>query len=792
MRTLLDYNPLAASNDPRIAFGSAGGSRPIWIGPPDTTPQVVAYRLRFALDAATTVRVHVSADERYELWLDGTRIGRGPERGDTHWWFYESYDLDLAAGDHTLQARVWNLGALGPLAQISARPGFLLCADVPHATLLATGIAPWEWRAIGGYSFDNSLQSTQGAWFVGANQRIDADAYDWDAADASGWSAAVPRREDTGFPFGIMAAHTLQPATLPAQLAASRHTGTVRWAAAEPWDDPQVVPIRAGGSDAALVADWQAMIDGERAVVVAPNSAQHVVLDLGEYFCAYPGIRVSGGQEAEITIGWAESLFDDPKGYHKGRRDAVEGRAFVALSHDTVAADGTAHRIFENLWWRAGRFVHFMVTTGAEALTVEAFTVEETRYPLEMESQFASDDERLANILPLMVRALQMCSHETYMDCPYYEQMMYIGDTRLEALTTYVITPDDRLPRKALRMFGKSRVDTGMLQARYPGRDTQIIAPFCLWWIGMVHDYAHWRDDRAYVLQLLPAMRGILDGFLEQLGDDGLVYAVDGWNFVDWIEAWPAGVPADGHRGANGVINWQIVYALGLAAALESWAGNSALAERYETLRQQIAARLVEVFWDEERGVFANDRAHTEYSEHAQCLAVLSGCLPDAQRDRIAHTLVDDPALIRTTIYFTHYLFETYRVLGRADAFFERMNLWFVLPEQGFRTTPEMPEPTRSDCHAWGAHPLFHYFATLLGIRPASFGFHEVEISPLAGPLTALSGSLVHPRGTIEVELRAENGALRGTIMLPDGVSGIYRFGGVEQSLGAGTTTIGA
>ena len=30
-----------------------------------------------------------------------------------------------------------------------------------------------------------------------------------------------------------------------------------------------------------------------------------------------------------------------------------------------------------------------------------------------------------------------MCAHETYMDCPYYEQLQYGGDTRLEILATY-------------------------------------------------------------------------------------------------------------------------------------------------------------------------------------------------------------------------------------------------------------------------------------------------------------------------------------------------------------------
>ena len=129
-------------------------------------------------------------------------------------------------------------------------------------------------------------------------------------------------------------------------------------------------------------------------------------------------------------------------------------------------------------------------------MTLERCGFLETRYPLEMESRFRSSDPRLDAITPLALRSLQMCAHETYMDCPYYEQMMYVGDTRLEALTTYAISRDDRLPRKALVLFGLSRLPDGLTQARYPSRDVQVIPPFALWWVGMVYDYALWRSDR--------------------------------------------------------------------------------------------------------------------------------------------------------------------------------------------------------------------------------------------------------------------------------------------------------
>ncbi|WP_372490084.1 hypothetical protein [Chitinophaga sedimenti] len=28
-------------------------------------------------------------------------------------------------------------------------------------------------------------------------------------------------------------------------------------------------------------------------------------------------------------------------------------------------------------------------------------------------------------------RTSRLCAYETYMDCPYYEQLQYIGDTRI-------------------------------------------------------------------------------------------------------------------------------------------------------------------------------------------------------------------------------------------------------------------------------------------------------------------------------------------------------------------------
>ncbi len=98
------------------------------------------------------------------------------------------------------------------------------------------------------------------------------------------------------------------------------------------------------------------------------------------------------------------------------------------------------------------------------------FTLEETRYPLEAESTFSASDERLAQLTPILLRTLQANAHETFMDCPYYEQLNYTGDTLIDCLIVYTITRDVRLVRKSLQLFNDSRIPEGLTQSRFPSR----------------------------------------------------------------------------------------------------------------------------------------------------------------------------------------------------------------------------------------------------------------------------------------------------------------------------------
>lgn len=779
-----------------------------WIKHPAVlaAPYVIAYRKTFILDEPKAFRAHVAGDERYHLFLNGERIGRGSERGDANHWFFDSYDFDLPVGEHTLVARVWTIGDEAPYAQISARHGFLFAPEGEAETqLLGTGIAEWDAKVLCGYKWISPLC----AWGTGDNIVLNGEEFDWgyEQGLGDGWQKAVVSHQAITAAARVQAmpVQTLTPAILPPQIDVRLQVGLVRHVAGFPLlEDGGIetfaIPVRQADHIESEMHDWQQLASGQGTLTVPAHTQRRVLLDLENYYCAYPEVTTSGGRGSTLRVHWQESLyhllnrdiptdleFDGVCAQTKGNRDEIEGKYFAPAWYDTDGVgdtflpDGGQGRNWSTLWWQCGRYVEIVVSTQDEPLTIEHFAIRETRYPLEMESSFEASDERLIDIIPIMTRALQMCSHETYMDCPFYEQLQYVGDTRLESLVTYVTSRDDRLPRKALQIFDWSRLSEGLTYSRYPSRHRQITPPFALWWVAMVHDFALWRDDMEFVKSLMPGVRAVLDAWHSYVNKDGLIEAPFGWNFCDWVPGWKEGIPPDGDRGISSVLNWQLALVARQASELESWIGESEMSQRHLRFATSVAKATTTHFWDESRGLFADDLTHQHFSEHAQCLALLSGFVDEDKKERVEQGLLEDPDLARTTIYFAFYLFETLRQMGRIDKFFTRLELWFSLGKSGLKTTFEEAhiDTTRSDCHAWGAHPLWHYYASVLGIRPTAPGFSKVLISPQIGDLEHVSGTMMHPRGEIKVELKYEVGVLAATIALPEGTTG--EFGWCDQ-----------
>jgi alpha-L-rhamnosidase len=107
-----------------------------------------------------------------------------------------------------------------------------------------------------------------------------------------------------------------------------------------------------------------------------------------------------------------------------------------------------------------------------------------------------------------------------------------------------------------------------------------------------------------------------------------------------------------------------------------------------------------------------------------------------------------------------------------------------------FSTWPETPGVTRSDSHAWSAHPAYDLLTLVAGIEPASPGFATVKIAPHLGDLREVTAEFPHPQGMIQVRLAREGNGLKGSITLPAGLQGRFVWQGREQVLRSGVNPI--
>lgn len=754
------------------------------------SPCRLAFRLPFVLVDPQYSRIHVAGDERYELFLDGELIGWGSERGTVDNWHFDSYDLRLEPGRHLLAAIVTCHGIKGMRSQVSLRPCFLLASE-SDGLPISTGRAGWEAKILNPVEYEKPFPAD--FFSIGWNTICRGDRMDWEAhrGTGQGWSPCPTLHPGStaGRRNRHPTIHLLVPAILPVASRKPFRGGRVRHVSGH-WTEC----VQEKDHLSAEYAGWQSWWSDGKPLTLSPNCRRRVLIDLEDYICAWPELAVSDGKGARLQIFWAESLFcgeegEDVWNRKKGDRSAIEGKSFFGIG-DTFVPDGGKKRCFTGAFVRAGRYLELRFVAGEEAVMLHGLNLLRAEYPLEITSRFETDSSDVLGMIARCQRTLSASCHDSIVDGPYYEQMGWLGDTPQTGAALCTTTRDDRLLRKALLAFNASRIPAGLTRAQWPSRNSVILPGQTLIWIGLLHDFAWWRNDADFVRSLLPGQRAILDYFLGCLGPDNRLRLDRGWCFADWVPEWRWGNPPVGKDGGSALFQWHLVVALQMAGRLEQNSGEPEFASR-NFRRAGELARAAEPYWNEERGLYADTIGHESFSEHVQAMAILSGQLSGTRRDRIAASLLAPAGNIsRTTISFSHYLFEAFQSLGAVDEIWRRLAYWFDLQKNGFLTTPEGPEPSRSDCHGWGAHPHYHLYASILGIRPASPGFRSVRIQPFLGPLQEVDASMPHPDGAISVRFCRDGDFLTGEISLPPEIGGELISGGMKIALHGGINQV--
>lgn len=745
-----------------------------WIacpGSPHREFGVYYFRKEFSLGSKPEhLVIHASADNHYQLFVNGARVFEGPARGDLFHWRYATLDVAryLHQGRNVVAAVVWNYAELAPMAQMSNETGLIVQGDTARESAVNTN-ASWkvlQSRAV--QMIPINRKTIPFYMVVGPGIRVNASKVPWGWQDV-GFNDSVWKPAEVlvqGGPRGARDSHSrwmLVPRNIPPMEMKLQRLVSVR------------------RSEGVHVTD--AFLQGHSPVTIPPHTTATMLFDQTFETTAYPELIVSGGKGSVIILTYAEALWT--KDHRKGNRNVIKGKKMLGLQ-DQFLPDGGQRRMFRTLWWRAFRYLQLKVHTSNQPLTLDDLRGIFTAYPFTVRASFESGNPTLQKMWRVGWRTARLCAHTTYMDCPYYERLQYAGDTRIQVLISLYMTGDDRLAKNAIELLNDSRIPEGITQSRYPSYQPQFIPPFSLFWIDMMHDLWWYHGDASFLHQFLPGMRDVLGWFDRRITPSGLLGKLDWWDFVDWTPQFKNGVPPQEPDGQSSILSLQFAAALQNAADLESSFGKEYFARQDHALAERITKAVYAKCWDPARGLLADTPAHTSFSQHANILGVLTGAIPVQNQKRVMQKVITDSSLTQCSYYFRFYLFRALKKAGLGNDYLSQLGPWKHMLKMGLTTWAEKPAPTRSDCHAWSAHPNFDFLNTVAGIEPAEPGFRKVFIQPHLGTLKHLAAAVPTPEGEVSVKYVRGNGRMDARVTLPKGVTGWFVWGGQRLVLHGG------
>ena len=742
------------------------------------------FRCEKDLPTGCSLTLDITANSRYRLWINGKSVLSGPCKGDRNRQYYETVDVTpwLQAGHNVFCAQVlycdpdtveWQIGERAAIYGVVGRQcghrlaieGDILDGAGNAVETITTGLADWRvW-------LDNSyyLKSDEHTQFLGAIiERLDADQtpIHWKETkyDCNTWRPAQtlePGVAEDPFCFvGVTPMFRLVKREIP--LLYEKEQGFARC-------------FDRMGETLPLLS--------ESKMEIPAGEGQEILLDAGAILNAYPRFRFAGGKGAKVQITYFEK-FGGP-GSDAVRSD-VHGE-IVGIT-DTIILDGSDF-CFEPFWVRTFRFIRLTVEAADSPVTVFAPDFNKTGYPLAVESHMESSAPWVGKLWDICVRTLENCMLETYMDCPYYEQLQYGMDTRLEAQYTYAVSRDTALVRKALLDFHYGMQPEGLNAGKAPSAYLQILSTFSLHYIFLLCEFAALHDDK----KLLRLCRGdidrILDVFDSRIGEDGLVGKQDFWNFVDWNDAWndTAGAPAALKSGPSAIINLMYAYALGCAADFMDGQRRPGLASEYRERRTHILSAVEKLCWDEHAGLYREGPDFIQYSRHAQAWAVLNGLKEGDAAAQLLKTALAREDILRCSFSASYDWFRALEKAGLYDDMRRELEPWIALLDLDCTCCPETPKGARSECHAWSALPLYELMRTAAGVHPNKDG--SVLVAPHTMDLKDLRGEAAAKTGTVSFDYRKnDTGKWEYALTLPAGTSGRFRFpDGREVSLHEGS-----
>jgi len=742
----------------------------------------VLFRRDFHLEKIPSrAPLFVTADQSYQLYVNGRYVSRGPARGFQCSWPYDELELKpfLRRGRNVLALRVHNPGFSNFQYITESYAGLLLEAKWGALELFSN--KDWKARRQSGVSQDTVPTSIQLFCQEHIDLRIEDPSWMEQDHDDSEWQTNLAEAA-----LGSMPWHGLEARGLPLleekRIVPAAGLGTAIGVCAKGYrQTTDVTRLR----HAEGLAHRAGKFDAELLVVPAGTKGryQSYLLDFGKTVVGSAGFEIEGAAGVEIldTL-HVETLDEENLAPHF----EPDKHSRMAFGHRLICRSGAqSHSFYHSFGFR---YMVLTVRGHQTELRIRPF-LRTGIYPLRQKGRFHSSDAVLQAIWETCAWTQRVCSLDAYVDTPWREQAQWWGDARVQAKNTFFYSGDTRLFRRGISQISGQTLANGLTYGHAPTMAHGCILPdFTLIWMLTLWDF-YWQTGSLEPFQAHgDGVRKALDYFEGQTDfKTGLVaYDRRYWLFLDWT-----GIFKEGY---STVYNLWLLIALEKMEALSKAAGADGEAARLLAWHGRLRRSLLRLVREDGLicdGITFQGKQVGSASIHAQTLAIMAGLQPAGDRGRIGKVLIpfirqEHTPEISPSCYWITYVFE---ILGEAGYGGEVADYirkkWAPMAVHG--TTWEVFQPKVGDesfSHAWSAHPLYHLMQTLGGIRQAAPRWKKVVFQPVFRG-TEASTVIPTPAGEIRSSWKREQGRKGGLIRvaldLPAGVTAEVRLPGEKR-----------
>jgi len=518
--------------------------------------------------------------------------------------------------------------------------------------------------------------------------------------------------------------------------------------------------------------------NGQEAVIypTTDGSDIEILLDFGRELVGFLQFRLHAHQG--VTLDW--NCFE---GIQEGRWLFTDG-----LNNTLRYITRAGHQSFHSHIRRGFRYAALTIRGLKEPLRLGQVRCLLNTYPIGNRAQFQCSDYLLNSIWQLARYTSRLCSEDTYVDCPAYEQAFWVGDARNEALVDYYVSGDYRLAKRSLRLVAQSLERSPLPESQVPSGWQNILTAWSLLWILACQEHYIYSGDKEFAQDIYPALRQTCLSFINGYINDDDLLDIKAWNMLDWA---PMDTPDEGvvtHQNAWLVKALRQVAQLAKDLSVPTCQEDAALFEEYA---QRIKVAINKHLWSSKHQAFV-DSLHADgtlsevVSQQTNTIVYLCDCANEDHLPFVARYVKEVPT-DWVSIGSPFMMFFSFEALVKQGSFQEILewtrHYWGLMLDSGattcWETFPGFQKDrwTRSHCHAWSAAPGYFLPAYQLGVRPLEPGFASVLIQPETAGLSWCKGVVPSPKGditvywqqakrfTIEVKLPPE---VTGLIRLPD------------------------